>query len=175
MKLEKTDRKPCRVLRRQFATENSIICGTKNPSSLGCRFYELEGGEAGTTFVAGRWHEGHGHMMHGGFIAALLDEVMGRSINNCGIRQDKPFVTGEMTTSFCRPIAVGQKMYAFGRVVRSEGRRYYTTSEIVDEDGIIMARASGVYFRVDQAGDDGGESYKGLPFVNLEEDDPKML
>ena len=50
-------------------------------------------------------------MMHGGLIASILDEVMGRALNNAGIPKEKPFVTAEMTTYFLCPIAVGAQMY----------------------------------------------------------------
>lgn len=175
MRLQRIDREKKKILRKQVPTDNSIICGTQNPSTLGCTFYELEGGGVAVEFIAGRLHEGHGHMMHGGFIAAVLDEVMGRSTNNAGIPTDKPFVTAEMTTYFQCPIEVGKKMYAFGRVERSEGRRYYATGEIVDEDGIVMARGTGVYVKVERAGDDKSEDYDGIPTLELDEKDPVML
>ncbi|MCI8608284.1 MAG: PaaI family thioesterase [Firmicutes bacterium] len=175
MKPEKIDRQRKKVLGKQIPTPNSIICGTENPSSLHCVFYELEGGEAATTFVADSFHEGHGSMMHGGFIAAVIDEVMGRSINNMEGHPMKPFVTAEMTTTFRRPIVVGKQMYAFGRVIKAEGRRCYATSEIIDEEGMVMAKGSGVYVVVDQAGDDGGETYQGIPVLPLEDGEPKML
>ena len=175
MKIEKTNRKKQRVLRKQVQAENSIICGIHNPATLGCVFYELEGGGVGIRFTASRWHEGHGHMMHGGFIAAILDEVMGRAINNAGIPTTKPFVTAEMTTYFRCPIAVGAQMYAFGRVEKAEGRRCYSYGEIINEEGIIMAKATGTYVMVDKAGDDKSEDYDGIPTLPLEKEDPQEL
>ena len=175
MKIEKTNRKKQRVLRKQMQTENSIICGIHNPATLGCVFYELEGGGVGIRFTAGRYHEGHGHMMHGGLIASILDEVMGRALNNAGIPKEKPFVTAEMTTYFLCPIAVGAQMYAFGRMERTEGRRCYSYGEIVNEDGVVMAKAEGTYVMVDKAGDDKSENYEGVPTLPLEEGDPQEL
>ena len=41
----KLEREKKRVLRKQIPTPTSITCGAENNASLGCQFYELEGGE----------------------------------------------------------------------------------------------------------------------------------
>ncbi len=175
MKVQKSDREKKKVLRKQSMEENSIICGVKNPSSLKCVFYELEGGEVGTEFIAERFQEGHENMMHGGFIAAILDEVMGRSINNIEGGEPDPFVTAEMTVNYLQPIAVGLQMYSYGRVVRSEGRRCYATGEIINDEGVIMAKGQAVYVRVEQVGTVDPEDYEGLGIEALGPEDPKMF
>lgn len=175
MAIHKYEREPKKVLRKQLSVAYSIIGGTDNPAALDCRFYELEGDEVATTFTATRMHEGHGHMMHGGIIASLLDEVMGRSINNSAADKEKPFVTGTMTTTFRLPIAVGKQMYAYGHVEQIEGRKCFTRGVIVDAENVIYAEATGIYLVVEQAGDDGGEDYHGLPLLPCSETDPKIL
>ena len=62
----KTTRIKRKVLDKQLVTANSITCGKDNTASLGCRFYDLEGGEVATVFIAGKIHEGHNNIMHGG-------------------------------------------------------------------------------------------------------------
>ena len=58
MKAQHSKRIKKKVIRRQISTTNSITCGTENPASLGCVFYELEGGEVATVFKCGRWQTG---------------------------------------------------------------------------------------------------------------------
>ena len=57
MQSKKTDRKKKRVIAKQTRTKTSIVCGTENPASLGCDFYELEDGELATFFTPKEIHE----------------------------------------------------------------------------------------------------------------------
>ena len=68
----KIDRIKSRVEGKQLSTPNSITCGTGNPGSLKCIFYDLENGEVATVFTPQRIHEGHTGIMHGGLSAAVL-------------------------------------------------------------------------------------------------------
>lgn len=175
MKEEKIQRQRRRVLRRQITIPDSIIGGPENPAALSCQFYELEGGEVGAEFCAGRWQQGHTGLMHGGFISSMLDEVMGRSINNSAVTKESPFVTASMTTDFRRPIETGKPMRAFGKVEKIDGRKCFVRGVIVDEADRIMAKSSGIFVTVPMAGEDGGEDYHGLPTEPVDEKDPKFL
>ncbi len=140
-----------KVICKQLSTATAITCGTDNPAGLGCVFYELEGGEVATQFVAGKWHEGHDGIMHGGLSGAVLDEVMGRSnraYDKMSGGVNTFVVTGEMTVKYYQPICVGQLMTAYGRVERCEGRKRFASSEILNEEGVVMASATGFYISV---------------------------
>lgn len=144
-----------------------------------CIFYELEGGEVSTIFVPTKLHEGHAGIIHGGLSAAVLDELMGRAtvntVNECEDKLPK-HVTAEMTTKYLRPIPIGEKMFAYGRVDRTEGRRCYASSEIVNEDGELMATATGVYVKVNTIkGRTVGSEGDDKNVQPLTEKDPKVL
>lgn len=151
MQIRKIKRIKQKVTAKQPKSKNGIVCGRQNPSSLGCEFYELENGELATIFTAGHMHEGHDDIMHGGMSAAVLDEVMGRCNSEYATdgKRYNPYVTGEMTVRYYLPIAVGKKMYAFGRIDRSEGRKNFSSGEITDEEGVVYASATGIYIRTD--------------------------
>lgn len=176
----KTTRIKRKVLDKQLVTANSITCGKDNTASLGCRFYDLEDGEVATVFIAGKIHEGHNNIMHGGLSGAVLDEVMGRSTLNCILSEPEEaqprYVTAEMTVKYKKPIEVGKKMYAYGRVEHAEGRCCYATSEIVDESGEIMSTASGVYVEVDVPSEESDDYRKyNKSREELSGDDPEIL
>ena len=141
-----------KVIRRQALTTTSITCGTENPASVGCIFYELEDGEVAARFTPGIWHEGHTGMMHGGLISSVLDEVMGRSnriFNETTGEFRAPYVTGEITVRFLKPIFLGETMTAYGRVIGEEGRKRFITAEVMDEEGTVRAVASSTFFRME--------------------------
>lgn len=175
----KIDRIKSRVTGKQLSTSNSITCGKNNPASLKCDFYDLENGETVTFFVPEEIHEGHTGIMHGGISAAVLDEVMGRAtIHRTTSREEEwlpKYVTAEMTTKYLKPIHIGQKMFVYGRVDRIEGRCCFTSSEITDEEGEVMATATGVYVRIDKLKDLlPAEDYIKQAAVLTEEDPQEM-
>lgn len=176
----KTSRSKSKVIAKQHPTVSGIICGTENPVSLGCRFYELESGEVATVFTPEHVHEGHRGIMHGGISGAVLDELMGRATLHSFLYTDKEWVqssvTAEMTVKYKKPILVGRKMYGYGRVDREEEKCYYNSAEIVDENGEIMAAATGVYVKVDLPGDrDPKFRQTGKDRAELTPEDPKEL
>lgn len=152
MKTQQSKRIKKKVIRKQISTTNSITCGTENPASLRCIYYELEGGEVAAMFRGGRWHEGHEGIMHGGISGAVLDEVMGRANRSYdrltgGLKV--PVVTAEMTVKYIKPIMSGELMTAYGRIDRRDGRKRFASGEILNEAGEVMASATGVYVSVD--------------------------
>ena len=152
MKIQQSKRTKKKVLRKQISTTTSITCGKENPASLGCVFYELEGGEVATVFRCGTLQEGHEGIMHGGLSGAVLDEVMGRANRSYdrltgGLKV--PVVTAEMTVKYLKPIMSGESMIAYGRVDSKDGRKRFASGEIVNEAGEIMASSTGVYVSVD--------------------------
>ena len=177
MKTQQSKRIKQKVLRKQVSTTNSITCGTENPASLGCVFYELEGGEVATVFKCGRWHEGHEGIMHGGMSGAVLDEVMGRAnrvYNRSEGEFQVPFVTAEMTVKYLKPILSGEIMTAYGRIDSRDGRRRFASGEILNGKGEILASAEGIYVSVDIV-DDNGDRRGVQQGMELEPDDPKEL
>lgn len=176
----KITRKKSKVIAKQLPTTSGIICGTENPVSLHCRFYELESGEVATMFTPEEIHEGHRGIMHGGISGAVLDELMGRATLHSNIYKDKDWVTSsvtaEMTVKYKKPILVGQKMYGFGRIDRAEGRCFYNSAEILDENGEVMSTATGVYVQVELPRDKDPEyRHTSKDREALRPDDPKEL
>lgn len=157
MKVQRIERDRKKVTGKQASTATSITSGTKNPASLGCIYYELESGEVATVFRCDRWHEGHEGIMHGGLSAAILDEAMGRAnwaYDGMNGEERASIMTAEFTVKYLKPILRGEKMTAYARIERKEGRKRFASGEILNEDGVVMAKASGVYVSVEIEGDE---------------------
>ena len=154
MQSKKTDRKMKRVIAKQSRTKTSIVCGTENPASLGCDFYELEDGELATFFTPKEIHEG-------------VEAADGTLYN--------PYVTGEMTVRYYLPIRVGTKMRAFGRIDRSEGRKNFNSGEILDAAGVVVAEAAGIYIRTNFIDDQNVPEGEKRGILPLTAEDPAEL
>jgi uncharacterized protein (TIGR00369 family) len=77
----------------------------------------------------------------GGFVSAMLDEVM--SIAG-SIVQDGPAMapTLQMTTSYIRPVPIGQRLIGRGECVRRGRAGIFTQGTLSREDGALLAQAT---------------------------------
>lgn len=80
--------------------------------------------------------------IQGGYVCAMLDEVMSLSgVIASGMTHVMP--TLEMKTSFLRPALPGQKLRGVGRVVKWGRTIAFTEGELYDADGKLLAKATG--------------------------------
>lgn len=77
----------------------------------------------------------------GGFVSAALDEVMSVAGS---VVQPPPAMspTLQMTTSFIRPVPVGQRLKGRGQVVRQGKAAIFTEGWLWDETGRLLAQAT---------------------------------
>jgi acyl-coenzyme A thioesterase PaaI-like protein len=82
--------------------------------------------------------------VHGGVVAMVLDELLG-AVNAClGLGA----YTGTLTVRYERPTPIGQPLAFDAWVDRTEGRKVFTVGTI-SADGVVTARAEGVFIRVE--------------------------
>jgi uncharacterized protein (TIGR00369 family) len=90
-------------------------------------------------FVLGDRYQGGGGFAHGGIIALLLDEAMGKV---CRFREVRA-VTAELTVEYLKPVAVAKEIIVEGRETELKGRNLFLAGEIRNEAGEILARGKG--------------------------------
>jgi uncharacterized protein (TIGR00369 family) len=95
-------------------------------------------------FRLGERYQGGGGMLHGGIIATLLDEAMGKV---CRFRQVKA-VTAELTVEYLKPIRVDQEIVVEAFEKEANGRNLIYVGEIRNEDGVVLARGKGRFVEV---------------------------
>ncbi len=87
-------------------------------------------------FVLGERYQGGGGMLHGGIIAMLLDEAMGKV---CRFRAAQA-VTADMNIDYLRPIRVDQEIFVEAFETAARGRNLFHMCEIRDVAGQVLAR-----------------------------------
>lgn len=114
-------------------------CGNENDAALGISF-EQQNGSVHATVVFDDRHVGGPGMAHGGAIMTLLDEVMG-SVAGTGERRR---VTASMQVEFRKPIALGRKLMAVGRITERLDRGYlvYGMVTYAEEPDVVRAEAT---------------------------------
>ena len=88
--------------------------------------------------------EGAPGIVHGGFVAALLDEALGMAT----IFSGSTGMTVELVTRYRRHTPVATPLHLEARLVSAEGRRIRTAGELLCGDDVI-AEASGLFIAVD--------------------------
>ena len=102
-------------------------------------------------FRLGEEYQGGSGYLHGGIIALLLDEAMGKASRFCG----EPAVTAELRVEYKRPIRANTEIVVEGFMTRREGRQLYHQGEIRNAAGDLLARGEGRFVIVDR------EKYRG--------------
>ena len=120
-------------------------CGPYNTAGMHLRF-QYEGTEPvvrGVFRMPGRY-QGSRKTVHGGIVALLLDEAMGK-FN----RLDEVVApTAELSVEYLRPVPVGQKIVVQARRTRHLGRNYWRESTIQDENGRLLARCKARFVKI---------------------------
>src|SRR5258707_12899208 len=88
-------------------------------------------------FVLGERYQGGGGFAHGGIIAVLLDEAMGKV---CRFREVRA-VTAELTVEYLKPVNVQHEIIVEGRETEQKGRNQFMLGEIRNAAGDILARS----------------------------------
>jgi acyl-coenzyme A thioesterase PaaI-like protein len=136
-----------RVVNKQNNSAHCIVCGDKNPLSMNTRFYDTENGETVAIFHPTKLHEGYPRRMHGGMVAAVLDETIGRAMWIDG--KIGWGVTVELNVRYKLPVPSEGDLKCVGRIDEDKGRLAIGSGEIYLEDGRVAATATGKYMKMD--------------------------
>jgi uncharacterized protein (TIGR00369 family) len=120
---------------------NCFACGTLN--AHGIRL-ELHAGDdrCWSELVLPDRFQGWEGIAHGGIVCTILDEVMGWAL----IDRDMWGVTARMNVEFKRPVPIGRRIRAEGRVLQVRRRLVEAEGVILDPgDGSILARAQATF------------------------------
>jgi acyl-coenzyme A thioesterase PaaI-like protein len=104
---------------------------------------DLEANVVRGTATFGSAHEGAPGLLHGGLLAAAIDEVLGMATSFSG----SPGMTRELTVRYERPTPIHVELRFTGRLDRAEGRKLQLSCE-VEAHGARTATAHGLFIQV---------------------------
>jgi acyl-coenzyme A thioesterase PaaI-like protein len=127
------------MLYKQPNSRMCFICGLRNPFGLKMAFYEdPDAGEVRTEVTVPDVYQGYPGVVHGGIVAAILDEVSGRAVFRQG-NDDEFMATVRMTVRYRRPTPTETPLVGVGRVLRMSGIGARVAGEIRLPDGTVSA------------------------------------
>jgi uncharacterized protein (TIGR00369 family) len=123
-----------------------FACGQGNAEGLQLEFFfDEEARTAFCKFNLPRKFQGPPGHAHGGVIATILDEAMGK-VNKL---RNVLALTKSMNVEYLKPVPLGKPLLVTGREQHVEGRKHVNLAEITDAEGAILARSSGTFVAVD--------------------------
>jgi uncharacterized protein (TIGR00369 family) len=121
-------------------------CGPDNPEGMHLKFHLNEEGKRFVcNFRLSRRYTGPPGHAHGGIIATILDEAMGK-VNKL---RNAVALTSEMTVHYLKPVPLGKPLVVEGWEKTVRGRVHTNVAEIRAEDGQVLARSSGKFIVID--------------------------
>ena len=127
-----------KVLNKQNNSRMCLVCGFKNDLSLKAEFFELEDKSLKD------YHQGYPGRVHGGILAAILDETIGRAMMPY-TGEDKWGVTTTLTTKYKKPVPINEEIRIIGKITYGNGRMYEGEGYILLNDDTVAVTAKGNY------------------------------
>jgi len=120
-------------------SQHCFVCGLSNPFGLHLRFFEVEPGHITAEIAVPENYQGYPGVVHGGVVAAMLDEAAGRA----HMDGDPPrfLFTARLEIRYRQNVPVGKLLRIEGHAGKSRSRSATSTAQIYDETGRLLAEA----------------------------------
>lgn len=126
-------------LNPQPNSRHCFVCGLESPVGLKLRFMDDGADEVHAVITVPEVYQGYPGVVHGGVIAAMLDEAAGRALMIDD--PDRFMFTGKMTIRYRQPVPAGVELRLTGRLMRDRGRAAQAHSALHLPDGTVAAEA----------------------------------
>ena len=134
-------------MNKQPNSRMCFICGLQNPVGLKLAFYEdADAGQVRAEFTVPDEYQGSPGVVHGGIVAAVLDEVAGRAIMMGG-SDENLMATLRLTIRYRRLTPTETPLTAVGWVERPGTSKAKVAGEIRLPDGAVTAECEAILAR----------------------------
>lgn len=126
-----------------------FICGIENPIGLKLKIYVNDDSSISTTYTAPEHFQGYPGVLHGGIVAAILDEISGRAL--MGDPSSPRFMfTGKLEVKYRKNVPIGKPLQIIGRAVKTKGKIAEGWAGIFNEKNELLAEAKTLLIDVPQ-------------------------
>jgi len=123
-----------------------FACGKNNPDGMLLRFtYDEDRNCFISRFKLGKRYTGPPGHCHGGIIATILDEAMGK-VNKL---HQVVALTSEITVRYLKPVPLYKRLRVESREESVKGRQHVNVAEILNEKDEVLARGRGLFIAID--------------------------
>lgn len=120
--------------RRQPNSRFCFICGMENPVGLHLHIYETAPDEVESTYIAPDHFQGYPGVLHGGIVAALLDEIAGRTLMGSDPLDPRFLFTAKLEVKYRKNVPTGKPLKIIGKAGKSKSRYAEAWAGIYDSE-----------------------------------------
>ena len=99
-----------------------FICGLENPVGLHLHIYETEPGIVEARYIAPEHFQGYPGVLHGGIVAAILDEISGRAHMGSDPLNPRFMFTAKLEVKYRKNVPIGKELMIVGKAGKSKPR-----------------------------------------------------
>lgn len=121
-----------------------FACGKDNPIGLKLEFMAISENLIETSFIPKPEHQSYDGILHGGLMATLLDEAMGKLLR----LKEMNALTARFEMRYRKSAVIGERLWIKGRILSQRGRMIEMAAEAVNDNQEILAEATGRFMRV---------------------------
>lgn len=132
--------------RPQPNSQTCFVCGLSNTVGLKIRFYSIDHDTCEARVTFGQEYNSYPGIAHGGIVATVLDETMGRS--GLAARLDRLFVTAKMEIKYRQSVPLEREILFWGQIVKDRGRVIQVEGQVILPDGSVAVEATGTMVQI---------------------------
>ena len=162
-----------KVKQKQTNSTDCIVCGKDNPYGIHASFYEMEDDSLIALFHYKFHHQSYPERVHGGMIAAMLDESIGRAI---WIHKPGCYAcTLKLNVEYHKGVPYNTPLKCIAKITHMDKICFKGEAEIQTMDGVMLAKANALYMflTLDQIAPKGGINEQEINV--MEEDNIKEI
>jgi acyl-coenzyme A thioesterase PaaI-like protein len=134
---------------KQPNSRHCFICGLENPIGLHLHIYETEPGVVESQYIAPDHFQGYPGVLHGGIVAALIDEVSGRAQMGGDPLNPRFMFTGKLEVKYRKNVPIGKMLKIVGKALKTKRNLAESWAGIYDaETDELLAEGSTVSINV---------------------------
>jgi acyl-coenzyme A thioesterase PaaI-like protein len=123
-----------------------FACGMENEAGLKIKFFDDGPGACRAEVILHDQHQGYPGIAHGGIVAAMLDEAVGRAPMSGD--HERFMYTAKLEVRYRHHVPLHQPLTLIGRVTKDRGRVATAVAEVRLPDGTLAAEGSATLMNV---------------------------
>ena len=124
---------------KQPNAKHCFVCGTENTNGLQMSFYDDNHETVCSTVTVDQRFQSYPGIVHGGILATMLDEVVGRVAM---IGDHHHFMmTVNLNAKYRQPVPINTELRVEGKIIKMRGRLATARGDVILSDGTVACEA----------------------------------
>ena len=129
-------------------SKNCFVCGVDNEYGLHLEFYQNDSGDVVVDYIVPDHFQGYPGIVHGGIVATLVDEVLGRVHMGPDPQNPRFMFTAKISVQYRKNVPTGVPIKIVGRSLKDRGRMATSVAEVFGPNGDLLVEAEALLVNV---------------------------